>query len=650
MSADRCTTRILIVDDAEIMHEIFCDVLAPQVDDGIELADRFILSHAHDGLEAVQLAAAAMESSEGFAVAFVDYRLGSGPDGPEVIRQIWQQDPLVQIVLCSAYDDNCWDTATSDLPHRDRLLFLKKPFHPDEILQLAISLSCRWSQTLKINEQIWRMQREVDQRLQVEANLRRMAEHDALTKLPNRSVLLDRLQAIVQARKTGRESIDAVLFMDLDNFKIINDSLGHDAGDELLNQVASRLKTCVRSGNSDRRGRGETVRLGGDEFVVLLEQLNKHTDAITVARRIVDRIAEPFTIGDRSVTVGSSVGVAFIDAEVKTPNEVLKNADTAMYRAKLGGKGRVAIFDSGMNQDVNARLEMESALRASLEHDQLNILYQPIVDLKTGQITSAEALLRWTMSDGRVIPPSRFIPLAEEIGLITEIGYWTVNRAIDQILEIDQAILGHDIRLPNLSINISHIQLAEPDFERRLAQIVDVKHFPRHRLKLEINEAIAMRKPLETAACLKRLHDAGFGIFMDDFGTGHSSLACFHQFHIESVKIDRAFVGSIAHNESHQAIVEAVIQLAHSLKASVIAEGLETSEQIRQIRALGCDLGQGYYFSSPISQTQLLKMMVEIDPTKRLRLMLSETLQINPAPTPELPGSTASLPTPAPQN
>lgn len=650
MSANRCTTRILIVDDAEIMHEIFCDILAPPVSAENDHIDRFILSHARDGQEAVQLATAAAESSEGFAVAFVDLRLGDGPNGLEVIRQIWQQDSSVQVVLCTAHDDQHWRSSSRELQHRDRLLYLKKPFHPDEILQMAIALSHRWSNAMQLNEQLWRLQREVDQRLQVEASLRLMAEHDALTKLPNRSVLFERLNSIVQAKKSGRDSLDAVLFMDLDNFKTINDSLGHDAGDELLNQVASRLKTCVRTGKSDRRGQGETVRLGGDEFVVLLEQLKSTSDAVTVARRIVDRIAQPFKIGDRSVFIGSSVGVAFVDSNVKSPNEILKNADTAMYRAKLAGKGRVAIFDVGMNQDVNARMELETALRESLKNDELNILYQPIVDLKSGQILSVEALLRWTLSDGRVIPPSRFIPLSEELGLITEIGYWTVNRAIDQILEIDQATTGHEVSVVGLSINISHIQLSDPNFERRLGEIVDAKRFPRNRLKLEINESIAMREPLETAKRLKQLHDAGFGIFMDDFGTGHSSLACFHQFHIESVKIDRAFVGSIAHNASHQAIVEAVIQLAHSLNAAVIAEGLETFEQIRQLQTLGCDQGQGYYFASPVSQTQLLKLMLEIDPSNRLADPTDEKDSVIPYQIPESLGSPASRPTPAARN
>ena len=625
MSADWCTTRVLIVDDAEIMHEIFCDILAPRVGPVTESpCGPFVLSHASDASEALQLASAAAEASEGFAVAFIDFRLGGSTNGVEITKQIWQLDPSVQVVICTAHDDIDWNNAVQNIPYRDRLLLLRKPFHPDEVRQMAVSLSCRWANDQQLSEQLWRLQREVDQRLQAEANLRRIAERDALTKLPNRSVLLDRLSAIIEARRSGRDSIDAVLFLDLDNFKTINDSLGHDAGDVLLNQVANRLRTCVRTGDSEKRGRGETVRLGGDEFVILQEQLNQSSDALTVARRVVERIAEPFLIGDRTACVGSSVGIAYVDADVANPNDVLKNADTAMYRAKLSGKGRVAVFDSGMHQDINARLELESALRAALANNELNVLYQPIVDLRSGEIRSAEALLRWNLNDGRVIPPSRFIPLAEEIGLIVDIGYWTIAKAIDQMQEIDQVLSADGLQFPSLSVNISHIQLAEPEFEIRLAEIVDAKRFPRNRLKLEINEAIAMRRPDATAARLKKLHDAGFGILMDDFGTGHSALSCFHQFNIETVKIDRAFVGSIAHNESHQAIVEAVIQLAHSLRATVIAEGLETSEQIRQLRTLGCDLGQGYYFASPISQPNLLRMLVDVEPSKRLSEMLSD--------------------------
>lgn len=625
MSAKRCTTRVLIVDDAEIMHEIFCDILASSQTLHLDSDQtKFVLSHARDKIDAAQLTAAAIEASDGFAVAFIDLRLGGSICGLELTKMIWDIDPFVQIVICTAQDGVDWRALTKDFPHRDRLIYLRKPFHPDEIRQLAEALSNRWSDSQAIAEQLWRLQREVDQRLEAETNLRRLAEHDALTKLPNRSVLLDRLQAIIGERKRGRDSIDATLFMDLDNFKTINDSLGHHAGDELLNQVANRLRTCVRTGASNRRGSGETVRLGGDEFVILLERLNDRNDAITVAKRVVDRIADPFTIGDRTVNVGSSVGIAFVDSQIHDPDQVLKNADTAMYRAKLAGKGRVAVFDSGMHQDINAKLELEGALRASLENDELKVLYQPIVDLFSGQIRSVEALLRWNLTDGRVIPPSRFIPLAEELGLITEIGYWTIEHAIEQMQVLELAATG-ETQLPiNLSVNVSHIQLNEPDFESRVCEIVDRKRFPRNRLKLEVNESIAMRRPVETACRLKQLHDAGFGILMDDFGTGHSALSCFHQFHIETVKIDRTFVGSIAHNESHQAIVEAVIQLAHSLKATVIAEGLETADQIRRLRALGCDMGQGYYFASPINQQQLLNLMVEVEPEKRLQEFLQE--------------------------
>jgi diguanylate cyclase len=650
MSAKRCTSRVLIVDDAEIMHEIFCDILAPCARKIEDESPCYALSHARSGLEAINLTHAAIESDEGFSVAFIDLRLGDGMNGLEVASQIWQRDPDVHVVICTAFDDLNWYKATKELDCKDRLLLLKKPFHPDEVLQLTLSLSHRWHAAAEADTKLWHLQREVDQRLQVEANLRRMAEHDALTNLPNRSVLLERLNSILHAHQNGNCTIDAVLFMDLDNFKTINDSLGHDAGDELLNQVASRLRTCVRTGSSERRGRGETVRLGGDEFVVLLEQLQQPSDAITVARRIVDRIAEPFTIGDRSVNVGSSVGVAFVDKSALSPNDVLKNADTAMYRAKLSGKGRVAVFDSGMNQDVNARLELESSLRTSLQRDELNILYQPIVDLRTGEICSVEALLRWTMLDGKTVPPSRFIPLAEDIGLITEIGYWTISRAIDQIMELDQAVCASGIKPLSLAVNISHIQLASPDFDSRLGQITAEKRFSRNRLKLEINESIAMRKPQDTAERLKNLHDMGFGIHMDDFGTGHSSLACFHQFRIETVKIDRAFVGSIAHNESHQAIVEAVIQLAHSLKATVIAEGLETSEQIQQLRALGCDKGQGYFFASPQPQQQILRMLLDVDPASRLIAFSRNDPRLSPPPVPESPGFSPLPQSPAWQN
>lgn len=566
---------------------------------------RFEICHARDGAEAVALVRGSVEIADPFAVAFVDLGTPGQADGVETARRLWQIDPNLQIVISTAASESGWPDVIRRFQRSDKLLLLKKPLGDDEIIQLAIALSEKWRIALEVRGHLWRLQQEVDLRMKAEANVGRIAERDALTKLPNRTVLIERLEKILEAFRPDNETYDAILFMDLDNFKIINDSLGHHAGDELLNQVADRLRACVRSHDTALLGRGETVRLGGDEFVVLLERMPRATDAVRVAQRIVERIAEPFRLGDRTVHVGSSVGVAFVDGVADRPEQLLQNADTAMYRAKVEGKGRVAVFDRVMHEDVSARMELETLLRKAAENRDFTIRYQPIIDLHSSTVHSIEALLRWRAPNAELIPPSSFIPVAEEIGLITEIGYWAIEQATAEVVETLRD-LASDQPIPlNLSVNISKFQLLDPDFERRLDAIVARTGFPRELLKLEITESAAMLQPQETAAKLYRLNSAGYGICMDDFGSGNSSLACFHQFPVEMVKIDRAFVSSVAHSRSHQAIVEAVIQVAHRLGASVVAEGLESMEQIRRLRALGCDLGQGFFFASPMPADQL---------------------------------------------
>lgn len=594
--------RVLVLDELDTTHELFSSCLTA--------IDRvgFALSHARRLKDALELAATARQAGEPFAVAFVDGNLSTGCDITSLTDQLWRVDPHLQLVLYAERDTSRKLEFSFDGARCEQLLLVRKPLDVEVILQWAATLSERWAANSEMREHLWRLQREIDQRLEAEANLRRMAEHDALTKLPNRSVLLERLAGILQNYCPDSPCRDAVLFLDLDNFKSINDTLGHHAGDDLLNQVAERLRSSVRNHDTAVRNHCETVRLGGDEFVVLLERLPRAEDAIRAARRIVEQIAEPFHLCDRMVNVGSSIGIAFVDGTATSPEQLLKNADTAMYRAKLNGKGRVAVFDRGMHDDVSARLELESALRAALDNNEFSVLYQPIIHLATGQMCAVEALLRWTLHDGTAVPPSEFIPLAEEIGLITQIGYWTIEHATQELKSLVAQFVNNDAEL-ELNVNVSHLQLWDNQFEQRLDSILNKTGFPKRLLKLEINESIAMRKPRETAAKLYALNKLGYGISMDDFGTGQSSLACFYQFPIEMVKIDRTFVGSIAHNHSHRAIVKAVIDLAHSLNTTVVAEGLESIEQVGSLQGLGCDRGQGYHFAAPLTGKQLIELI-----------------------------------------
>jgi diguanylate cyclase (GGDEF)-like protein len=613
------THRILVLDELDKTHELFSSCLTSIDRSG------FTLSHARRVHDALELVGAAREVGEPFAVAFVDGNLNSACDTSALAGQLWRADPHLQLVLYAERNSSRTLELGFESTKCEQLLLVRKPLDDEVIQQWAETLSERWAANSEMREHLWRLQREIDQRLEAEANLRRMAEHDALTKLPNRSVLLERLAGILRNYCPDSPCRDAVLFLDLDNFKTINDTLGHHAGDDLLNQVAERLRSSVRNHDTTVRNNCETVRLGGDEFVVLMERLPRAEDAIRAARRIVEQIAEPFRLDDRMVNVGSSIGIAFVDGTVNSPEQLLKNADTAMYRAKLNGKGRVAVFDRGMHDDVSARLELESALRAALDNNEFSVLYQPIIHLATGQMCAVEALLRWTLRDGTTVPPSDFIPLAEEIGLITQIGYWTIEHATRELKSLITQFVNNDSEL-ELNVNVSHFQLWDNQFENRLDSILNKTGFPKRLLKLEINESIAMRKPRETAAKLYSLNKLGYGISMDDFGTGQSSLACFYQFPIEMVKIDRTFVGSIAHNHSHRAIVKAVIDLAHSLNTTVVAEGLESIEQVRSLQGLGCDRGQGYHFAAPLTAKQLIELICSRYPLLPSRRAKSSTL------------------------
>jgi diguanylate cyclase (GGDEF)-like protein len=399
--------------------------------------------------------------------------------------------------------------------------------------------------------------------------------------------------------------------LDLDNFKIINDSLGHDAGDELLNQVAARLKECVRNHGAAGRfaKRGETVRLGGDEFVVLCESIDDREQAVRLAEQIVKRITEPFRIGDRLVNIGTSVGVAFLNETVRDAHEALRNADTAMYRAKNSGKGRVAVFDHTMRDDLIARLELEDALRAAVEQETFSLNYQPIVDLRSGKVLGAEALLRWSLADGRSIPPAQFLPMIEEIGLSPRVGEWVLERTMREFVKALEQY-GHAFHSAfYLGVNISRPHLSDPLFFERLENLILKTGFERHRLKLEINESNDTRGEEQALQTMRELHRSGIGIQIDDFGKGCSPLTCFRDYPIAAVKIDQSFTAAIANDHSHAVIARAIVQLAHHLKAGIIAEGVNSVNQLECLRKWGCDAAQGSLFSPPLDAFSLCELM-----------------------------------------
>lgn len=656
----RAARRILVVDDQQAIHDTFDRVFAEKPREDDTLADfeaRFLeaaeqeqivqgeteqaagdvpnhsntpsyqLEHAASGEQGVERLRQAIDEQRPYSVAFVDMRMPRGMDGLETTERLWQIDPNLQVVICTAYSDHMWDDVLKRLGYNDRLLLLRKPFETDEVRQLALALSEKNRIAVIQKQRVEELGLEVQRRRRAEDNMRDMAHRDALTSLPNRQFLLDKLDTIVQRHRDRRDlPEDAVLFLDLDNFKIINDSLGHDAGDDLLNQVARRLTECVREHDTTSRvhqQEGKTVRLGGDEFVVLLERLTNTNDALNVADRIVKRISEPFKLGDRFVTVGTSVGVAYINHTIRDANEALRNADTAMYRAKHSGKGQIAIFDQTMHEAVVARMELEDQLRKAVDNQQFELHYQPIVSLAKGVIQGVEVLIRWKNSAGDYIPPSNFIPIVEEIGLISQVGEWVLETAMRDFGKLVQDLPPQGGEEIYLGVNVSPRQLGDLFFLSRLNALIGRTGFNRKRLKLEMNESSDTRTSQRSLETMLELHASGVGIQIDDFGKGHSSLTCFQAYPIETVKIDRNFTASIASDHSHAVIAQAIVQLAHHLNAKIIAEGVESQNQLESLRKWGCDAAQGYLFSPPLTLEQLGELLRNQTRSEGIRMLRS---------------------------
>jgi diguanylate cyclase (GGDEF)-like protein len=636
--------RVLIIDDQQHIHETFQRVFAAEPCHDASLSDfesRFLndvqqgstpplqvkpvyqLTHAHGGAEGLALVEQSVKIGERFSVAFVDMRMPEGLDGLETTEKLWEIDPCLQVVICTAHSDHSWDDVVARLGYNDKLLLLKKPFESDEARQLALALSEKCRLAALQERKVAELRGEVDRRREAEHELRSVAHRDALTSLPNRPFLIERLDSLLRDESHRRHLHDALLFLDLDNFKVINDSLGHDAGDDLLNQVGMRLKDCVRKSEIRTHGNGgdETVRLGGDEFVILLEKLEHKEDALIVARRVVARIAEPFQLGERSVTVGTSVGVAFIDENVHDAHESLRNADTAMYRAKNAGKGQIAVFDQTMHEAVVARHELESELRAALENEKFELRYQPIIDIKCGMIVGVEVLMRWKATDGNYVPPAEFIPIAEEIGLIHQVGEWVLEAAMVQFGSMLRSLSAAANREVYLGVNVSRRQLTDQSFAACLERIIAKTQFERRLLKLEMSETGDPRHQERSLHTMLALHKSGIGIHIDDFGKGNSSLTFFKDYPVETVKIDRSFTASITTDRDHRAITQAIVQLAHHLNSKIVCEGIESEQQLKLLQQWGCDLAQGYLFTPPVEIDALKSLLENPSQSTGMRLL-----------------------------
>lgn len=457
-------------------------------------------------------------------------------------------------------------------------------------------------------ERLTGSQADITQRKLNEDELRYASSHDALTGLPNRSSFTKRLERAVEQAKQDKDSLFAVLFIDLDRFKVINDSLGHLVGDQLLITVARRLKASLRSGDM-------VARLGGDEFTILLEHIRSADDATLVADRVAHELTAPINLEGHELFVTASIGIALSANGYEHADDILRDADTTMYRAKAQGRARHEIFNTEMHTQVVAIRELESELRRALERQELQLHYQPIVSLATGEISSVEALLRWNHPRLGLIGPSEFVSLAEETGLIVPIGEWVLWTACNQVKVWHLA--GHSSLRVGVNVSIrqfqsSHIQAELPDL---VAAVLIETGLPAQALDLEITESLPLTNNEVNSMVLRQLRRLGVQIVLDDFGIG-SSLVVLKQFPISAVKIDQSFVKEIITNYSDSAIITSIINLAHSLGLKVIAEGVETEAQLAWLRAKGCDEIQGYLFSRPLATQELTNLLTS---PKRLR-------------------------------
>jgi diguanylate cyclase (GGDEF)-like protein len=443
--------------------------------------------------------------------------------------------------------------------------------------------------------------RDISERKAFEEQLRHMAFHDDLTGLPNRALFMDRVEHAL-ARANSQACSIAVLFIDLDNFKVVNDSLGHAAGDRLLNTLSTRLRACLDP-------RATLARFGGDEFTILLEDIANVGDAQEVAQRVRDVLRRSIGIAEREVFATASIGIAVSTPGKDTPGDLVRNADVAMYRAKANGRAGFVVFDRTLDAVAVGRLELETELRAALERGELEVHYQPIVHLPTGRIRDMEALVRWRHPRHGLIPPDRFISLAEETGLIIPMGLFVLETACRQ-LRAWQARFGKQADLC-VSVNLSARQFQHPTLLDDVRGVLHETGVEPSRLMFEITESIAMRDAAAAADILADLKQLGVRLAIDDFGTGYSSLSYLHRFPIDVLKIDRSFISRLRSERHDVAIVEAVIALARGLNMDVTAEGIETNEQLTQLERMGCHNGQGYYFGRPMPSDSVTQMLGE---------------------------------------
>ena len=480
--------------------------------------------------------------------------------------------------------------------------YITKPFDIDEVIlriENQLQLQAAKLEIQKLNQELEQrvqqrtiqLQEEIVKREKAQEKLFQIALQDSLTKLPNRNWFIEKLNQEIEKSRLQDDYKYAVLFLDCDNFKMINDSLGHILGDRILQEIPLRLKSCLIENSF-------LGRLGGDEFIILLSELKDHQEAISMTTKFQKCLADSFAIDQRDIFLDFSIGIVFGDREYEQPEQLLRNADLAMYRAKELGKGQYQIYNQQMHDHALERLHLETDLRSGIKKQEFFLEYQPIISIKRSQLRSFEALIRWQHPKKGLISPGNFIPVAEETGLIVPLGLWVLKQSCEQLKIWEQ---GNNKALPiKMNINVAVQQFYQKNLVAEIDRIVATTGIAPDCLNLEITESAIMHNTDLASKTLQKLRERQIKISIDDFGTGYSSLSYLHQFPVDNLKIDRSFINRIQNANEECKIVEAIVNLAHHLDMTVTAEGIETEIQLKYLQNLGCDYAQGYYFARPL--------------------------------------------------
>ncbi|MGB8687908.1 MAG: EAL domain-containing protein [Microcoleus sp.] len=597
--------KVLVAKDGESAIEklqevspniILLDVMMPGID-GFETCSRLKASVATKDIPIIFMTALTdrVDKVKGLSMGAVDY----------ITKPFQQEEVLARVQLHLGMRN-----LTKTLEEQNRLFKQEIEARKEAesaLKKLTFELEERVAaQTNELQQTVNQLQQAQVGLLQREEKLGHDAFHDPLTDLPNRAWFMNRLQEVIDLSYRREDYLYAVLFIDLDRFKLVNDSLGHFVGDELLKSVARKLQASLRHTDS-------VARFGGDEFVILLEDIQDIDEPNRVAERIQNQLRQPFNLNDYEVFTEISIGIILSTMGYDRPEDVLRDADIAMYYAKAQGRGRYEIFDPAMQTVAMSRLQLENDLRRAIAQQEFCVHYQPIVSLSTGQVSGFEALVRWHHPSGMIYPPTAFIPVAEETGLINELGLWVLQEACHQTSIWHQQFP----QTPPLAINVnlSPVQLKQANLLNRIEEILQQTGFPNYCLKLEITESCILETVSREEKMLKQLKALGIQLCIDDFGTGYSSLSRLHEFPIDTLKIDRSFVSRIGADNSGVEIIQTIMTLARSRGMDIVAEGIETPIQLKKLRELGCEFGQGYLFSKAVDSekaTELLGLKVGV--------------------------------------